>query len=217
MLSSITTVFFDWDGTLVDSAECGYRAFEATFAEFGVRFNRDEFDRCYSPNWYEMYQELGLPRETWTLADERWVDHYAVEKPALVIGADAAVRALAAAGLTLGIVSGGNRVRVHRELTEHGIASLFRVVVAGEDTVRKKPDPEGLTLAMRVCGATATQSLFVGDAAEDILMGRAVGAMTVAVRSAYPTYDSLRAAKPDLWLESIAEICDLFPPLVSIS
>lgn len=207
---TLTTILFDWDGTLLDSAERGYHAFEAMLAEFGIAFDRPTFERCYAPNWYAMYEELGLHADHWPRADERWVHHYGDECPALVPGAAATLAALARAGYVLGIVSSGNRERVHRELEALGVRRFFHTVVAAEDVVRKKPDPEGLHLAMRACGASGEQCLYVGDAPEDVHMGRAAGMLTAGVRSAYPTLDALLEAEPDLWLETIVEVGEWF-------
>ena len=38
---SISTLLFDWDGTLADSAHLGLAAFQKTFAELGVSFGVD--------------------------------------------------------------------------------------------------------------------------------------------------------------------------------
>ena len=68
--SSITTLLFDWDGTLADSAHLGLAAYQKTFAQLGVAFPQEIYEAAYSPNWYSTYEALGLPREKWQLADE---------------------------------------------------------------------------------------------------------------------------------------------------
>ena len=50
--TDITTLVFDWDGTLVDSAHLGLAAFQNTFAELGFAFPADIYEASYSPNWY---------------------------------------------------------------------------------------------------------------------------------------------------------------------
>ena len=47
---------------------------------------------------------------------------------------------------------------------------------------------------------------YVGDAPEDVRMGKNAGVLTVAVRSAYPTSRNLLNEQPDIHLESIEEI-----------
>ena len=60
---TITTLLFDWDGTVVDSAQLGLNAFEHSFAALGVVFDQDIYRAAYSPNWYTVYEALGLPKE----------------------------------------------------------------------------------------------------------------------------------------------------------
>ena len=76
--SSITTLLFDWDGTLADSAHLGLAAFQKTFVELGVAFPPEIYEAAYSPNWYSTYEALGLPREKWQAADDLWRRYYAI-------------------------------------------------------------------------------------------------------------------------------------------
>src|ERR1700730_3394606 len=55
-MRQITTLVFDWDGTLADSASLGLAAFQKTFADLGVPFPQDVYEATYSPNWYSTYE-----------------------------------------------------------------------------------------------------------------------------------------------------------------
>ena len=70
---SLTAVLFDWDGTLADSAEASFRCYVDLFASYNLPFDRDTFQRTYSPNWHRTYAAIGLPRESWDEADSRWL------------------------------------------------------------------------------------------------------------------------------------------------
>ena len=50
----------------------------------------------------------------------------------------------------------------------------------------------------------------MGDAPEDIEMGKQAEVLTVGVRSAYPSSARLRAAAPDIYLESLIELTQHF-------
>ena len=93
-MSALRAVLFDWDGTLVDSAEPSFRSYARVFPEFGIPFTRADFERTYSPDWYHTYRELGLPREHWDAANARWLEHYARERPQPLPGAVEAVERL---------------------------------------------------------------------------------------------------------------------------
>lgn len=204
--SSITTLLFDWDGTLFDSASAGFTAFQKTFGDLGISFTHEVYEACYSPNWYAMYEALSLPKDKWKMADELWLEHYGEEPPKLVEGAGETIHALRTRGYRLGIVTSGTERRVAREIQQLGLSSTFEVLICNEHIVNKKPHPEGLEKAMRLLATAKEACTYVGDAPEDVRMGKNAGLLTVAVRSAYPTSKNLLNEQPDIHLESIDEM-----------
>ena len=207
---SIKSLLFDWDGTLVDSARLGLAAFEKTFSQLGVVFAHDIYEAKYSPNWYSTYEALGLPKELWPTADDLWIQHYGEQSAPLIEGVGETLLVLLTKGYQLGIVSSGSRSRVAREVRQSILKDAFSVVICNEDIVNKKPDPEGLTLAMRELNVEASECAYVGDAPEDIEMGRRGNVLTVGVRSAYPSSARVPNAKPDLYLDRITELVTHF-------
>lgn len=212
--SSITTLLFDWDGTLFDSATAGFAAFQKTFDDLGISFTREVYEACYSPNWYAMYETLSLPKEKWEAADELWLEHYGEDPPVMVARAAETINALRKRGYRLGIVTSGTGRRVSREISELGFSSIFETVVCNEHIVNKKPHPEGLERAMQSLACAKDTCSYIGDAPEDVRMGKNAGVLTVAVRSAYPTSRHLLAEQPDIHLESIAELLLHFEGLI---
>ena len=63
---------------------------------------------------------------------------------------------------------------------------------------------------MRGMNVEPSRCAYVGDAPEDIEMGRRGNVLTIGVRSAYPSSGRVLAAKPDLYLDRIAELVDHF-------
>ena len=209
-MNAINTLLFDWDGTLVDSAHLGLAAFEKTFSELGVVFAHDIYEAKYSPNWYSTYEALGLPKDLWHVADDMWMRHYGEQSALLIDGVGETLLALRRKGYQLGIVTSGSRSRVDREVQQSVLKDEFAVIICNEDIVNKKPDPEGLERAMRRLNVYPSQCAYVGDAPEDIEMGRRGNVMTVGVRSMYPSSARVPAANPNLYLERITELVDHF-------
>ena len=206
----ISTLVFDWDGTLADSAHLGLIAFEKTFDELGVPFEHAVYEATYSPNWYSTYEALGLQKEHWPVADEIWTRHYGEQTAPLIDGVGETLLSLKAKGYQLAIVSSGTRSRVLREVQQSVLSDAFAVIVCNEDIVNKKPDPEGLLRALHSMNVLASQCAYVGDAPEDIEMGRRGNVMTIGVRSNYPSSGRLLSAKPDLYLDRLADLIDDF-------
>lgn len=207
---TITTLLFDWDGTIVDSHQLGLRAFERSFADLGITFDYETYRRVYSPNWYSVYEAMGLPNEKWDRADELWIQHYGDQTAQPIAGAADTLKVLYGYGYHLGVVSSGSDCRVNREVSELGLADFFDVVVCNEQMQNKKPHPEGLETALEALGRKSYEACYVGDSPEDIEMGKRAGTSTVGIRSTYPTSWRLKENKPDLYLESFRDLIDHF-------
>lgn len=206
----IKTLLFDWDGTLVDSAQLGLVAFEKTFDQLGVPFVHSVYEETYSPNWYSTYEALGLKKELWEVADELWIRHYGEECAPLIEGVGETLLSLRSKGYELAVVTSGSRSRVSREVEQCVLRDAFAAIICNEDIVNKKPHPEGLLLAIGSLDVGPSQCAYVGDAPEDIEMGRRAKVMTIGVRSAYPSSARVQSAKPDLYLERMVELVDHF-------
>lgn len=197
-------MLFDWDGTLADTAEASYRCYVRMFTDFGIAFDRDAYQRTYSPDWYHTFRCVGLPQERWADADERWLTYFAEETIALIDGAHEALDALAQRGVQAAIVTSGSRPRIERELVAHGVAHRFAHVVCGTDTPRKKPHPDALHLGLERLNVQPREAAYVGDSPEDVLMARAANVFAVAVPGPYPNRDALHAAGADAVAEDLA-------------
>ena len=200
----LRAVLFDWDGTIVDSAEASFRCYVRLFESYRIPFDRERFGQTYSPAWYRTYAALGLPRESWEEADARWLDFYAAEESVCLSGAREALRRLEQEGLALGIVTSGDRLRVARELRGLGLAHLFPVVVSADDVQKRKPDPEPLLLGLDRLGVPAAEAVYVGDSPEDVEMSRAAGVYVIGVPGPFPNREELKASRPDLLVEGLA-------------
>jgi HAD superfamily hydrolase (TIGR01509 family) len=208
MPGQLRAVLFDWDGTLVNSAETSFRCFERLFASLGIPFGRDDYERTYSPNWHRTYTAMGVPEERWTEADARWVSYYAEEQSVLLSGTRAALERLRQRGIVTGIVSSGDRDRVCGELSTHEIAERFATVVCAQDAPRRKPDPAPLLLALERLQLRPDETAYVGDSPEDVEMARAAGVFAVGVPGAFPNQRALAASSPDLLASSLEEAID---------
>jgi HAD superfamily hydrolase (TIGR01509 family) len=202
----IRTILFDWDGTLVDSATLGLTAFQKTFADLGVEFPLEIYETTYSPNWYTIYDALGVPKEKWQVVDDLWLAHYGDQLASLVDGVGETLLELRTRGYQLGVVSSGSERRISREIANSALHDCFEVVICNEHILNKKPHPEGLVLALQRVGCRSSEAAYVGDAPEDIQMGKRASVMTVGVRSAYPSSARIHAAAPDLLLESVVDL-----------
>jgi phosphoglycolate phosphatase len=93
-----------------------------------------------------------------------------------------------------------------------GLGHRFRTILGGDSIPLRKPDPAPLREAMRRCGATAPETVMVGDSPGDIKAGRAAGVITCGIAGGFRGREALEAAGCDLIVESFSEIPDHFCP-----
>jgi HAD superfamily hydrolase (TIGR01549 family) len=199
-------VLFDWDGTLLNSHAADTAAYLAMFRAMGIPWGLAELEEHYSPNWYRVYRSALLPKSKWAAADRIWREHYALQKPKLISGAR---RVLTQVGNhhALGLVTSGDRDRVHQQLKEFRLYDSFAARVCSGDTRQRKPHPAPLQLALRRMRLAPQSTVYVGDSPEDLEMARSAGVRAaIAVLGQFPTEKRLRAAKPDALLKSILEL-----------
>ncbi len=123
--------------------------------------------------------------------------------------AQAAVAALAAAGVPLALVSNIPLPSpLYRDLlARHGYLPAFRHLFWSYDEGSRKPSPAMLHTALAALGVAPEEALMVGDRrSADVVAGRAAGVPTAWLRSA----DAI-GPEPDHRLHSMAEL----PPLVA--
>ena len=210
---SIEGVLFDWDGTLINSYRADTSAYLAMFKEMDISWGIEELEKNYSPNWYEVYRAAGLPRRRWADADRAWRVHYAKHRPKLIAGARRVLASLGGAH-PLGLVTSGDRDRVTRQLREFRLTTLFAARVCSGDTLRKKPHPDPLRLAMRQMKLDPSACVYVGDAPQDVEMARRAGVRAIGVLGPFPTERRLRAARPEFLIGSIEELPDVLKRLL---
>ncbi|MGH9318474.1 MAG: HAD family hydrolase [Vicinamibacteria bacterium] len=206
MKGLVQNVLFDWDGTLLDSFPAGYHASVTVLRHFGIEMDRKRFLETYSPNWYESYRLLGVPETEWTSADLLWRSTYHQQTSELFAFSAEMLERLRLAGFRLGLVTSGNRERVHYELDRFCLRDFFGAVICFEDTEEKKPHPAPLALGLERLSAYSSATVYVGDRPEDIYMGRTVGTFTIGVESQYGPREVLEKASPDLLLPDVSHL-----------
>lgn len=198
-------VLFDWDGTLLNSFRADERAYRAMFRTLGITFTPEDLARNYHPDWYRVYRAAKIHRSRWNEADRIWRKAYAQENPRLLPAARAVLHNLARR-FTLGLVTSGSRDRVCLQLQNLKVEKHFGVRICAEDASRRKPHPAPLKMALRLAGLSPKDCVYVGDSPQDIEMARRAGVRSIGIPGPFPTKRGLRAAHPNLLLDSLKDL-----------
>jgi phosphoglycolate phosphatase len=91
-----------------------------------------------------------------------------------------------------------------------GVESQFDAILGGDSAAEKKPHPALLNSVLERFQVSAARALIVGDGDTDIEAGKRAGVITCGVTYGLGRKDDLIAAKPDVTIDSIAELSDYF-------
>lgn len=90
-----------------------------------------------------------------------------------------------------------------------GIAKYFLEIIGGDAPYPRKPDPSSLRVLMGRSGATANETMIIGDSPIDIETGRRAGVLTASLAHGLTRRDELAAAKPDAMVDNFESLLAL--------
>ncbi len=114
------------------------------------------------------------------------------------------------AGYKVGCVTNKAEAFTVPLLKDMGIYDKFDVVVSGDTTPKKKPDPMPLLYAAEKLAEKAENCLMIGDSMHDVKAARNAGFQVVCVPYGYNHGHDISEAKPDVVIDSLAELKNLF-------
>ena len=213
MTRALDTFLFDLDGTLIDSIELILSSYRHTLARHRGSVPPDSvwLAGVGTPLRTQFRQFTEDPDEIEELV-ATYTEHNLANHDLLVRdypGVLDAVRALAADGVRLGVVTSKKRRGAGLGLARCGFDGLFEVVVTADDVERHKPDQEPVTRAVELLGASPARTVFVGDSPHDLAAGRAAGVATAAVGWGPFPRETLEAKEPDFWVSEADQLTSL--------
>ncbi|HEY8011184.1 MAG TPA: phosphoglycolate phosphatase [Rudaea sp.] len=189
--AEIEAVFFDLDGTLVDSAADLIAAMNRLRAELGeAPVDSTAVGQVVSKGGRAMLRRgfLGADEARIEALLPRFLQLYS-EGIAVHTrpypGIDAVLSDLERLGIRWGIVTNKPGHLARAVVAELKLDSRSDALVSGDCLAQRKPDPAQLLHACALVGVTATRSVYVGDDARDIEAGQRAGMMTVAAAWGY--------------------------------
>ena len=195
-------IFFDLDGTIVDSREAYYEAAQTAFQAMGQKPLEKEAS-LEIPRRLEQKQPIndiikGDIHEFLRVYLKAYYD-ITTEKTKPLPNISAVLELLSAkAKLALITMRCVPKESIIKELELFGIAKYFAYVVTALDTNKPKPSPEALLACVNVLNVQMCDCVIVGDSVNDIKAGKAAGAKTVAVLSGIFSREDVAKENPDL-------------------
>ena len=201
--ADIAGVFFDLDGTLVNSAPDMVVAMQRLRAECGEPMvDVTSIGEVVSKGGRAMLRR-GFPQADEALVETllpRFLDLYAESIAAhsrTYPGIDDVLDALEARRIPWGVVTNKPGWLARALLAELTLDHRCAALVTGDCLAQKKPDPAPLLHACATAGVSAARSIYVGDDMRDIEGGRRAGMGTVAAAWGYLDGEDPRSWQAD--------------------
>ncbi len=215
----IKAVFFDLDGTILDTIDTYWQAFNAAVATFqleavsrkvllplmGLGYSLPEI-LC------EIYPEVDFKPESAMLEGVRaeirnaYLMHGGA-KVELTSGAQELFGLLRERELKIGIVTSRSVTaeRQWHELEKLQMAHFIDVVITGAEA-RRKPAPDTVIECLQKMGLSPEEAIFVGDSQADIIAAKAAGMKVVAVTTGVSDNQALLEESPDFIFDDLPEL-----------
>lgn len=192
----LEAALIDLDGTMVDTADDFAAGLNGMLAQLDAEeTTREEVMGYVGKGSEHLIRSVLAPRFAATDAQSRfeealalYQDEYAKingQHTRLYPDVEAGLAALRGAGLKLACVTNKPHRFAVELLQQYGLAHYFEVVLGGDSTPAKKPDPLPMLTACAQLGVAPEAAVAIGDSENDALAGRAAGMATLTVPYGY--------------------------------
>lgn len=213
MEKNITTLLFDFDGTLLDTNELIIQTFEHILNKhFPGQYDREQILPFLGPTLTDTFEKIDPENAEQLIAEYRKWNYDNHDRLAFEFdGVSETLRTLKEEGFKLAIVSTKRNEMVHKGIELLDAGNIFDTVIGLDDVQHAKPNPEPIYLALQRLNASKEEAMMIGDNYHDIVGGQNAGVKTVGVAWTIKGEDFLQQYQPDYMLQHISDLL----PIVS--
>ena len=190
----ISTILFDLDGTLVDTAPDLAHALNLQLKRHGKQPLAYDTIRPFASHGSRGLVGLGFAitpnDDNFIVMRDEYLSIYEsvyTRRPVLLPGIENLLQAIENKSLKWGIVTNKPRRFTIGLIESMGLNLENRAacIICGDDAPQPKPSPATLLLACEQVGVAAKNCMYVGDAERDIIAGKEAGMKTVVALFGY--------------------------------
>jgi phosphoglycolate phosphatase len=220
LFAGVRLVVFDLDGTLVDSigdlAWCG----NETLRRLGMPRRDPAAARDWVGNGIERFVKRVLTGEmeaepddelfstAFEIFDSLYAEHVS-SRSEVYPGARECLRRVTSLGIHRACVTNKAERFTGKMLSRLELDGDFELVVSGDTTPRKKPDPMPLQYAAEYFSLNCRECLMVGDSSNDIVAARSAGFHVACVPYGYNHGKPIGDSNPDIVIDNLAQLPEL--------
>ena len=202
MKNNHDAIFFDLDGTLLDTAPDLYTAMLATLKELGKELVRFEAFRPHihtgTASMLKGSLNIDESDPIFSTARETFLRHYQAllhKETDYFPGMLAVLEQLDQKNIPWGIVTNKPAYLTKPLIDSLELTHRCRCIVSGDTLPSKKPDPAPLLYACELTKVNPKNSIYVGDTESDVQAAKAAGMIAIAVLYGYHNPKSC----PETW------------------
>jgi pyrophosphatase PpaX len=205
-------VLFDFDGVLVISNDAHIDVCQRALKKAGIdrEINPDEITDHFGKSYEDVLK--AIMGEDYS--PERFDIGYKEQRKLLysdsffknvrrISGVREFLLGLRKKGIKLALASGNERAFLDKALRLLELDNVFDLILSAEDVSNSKPDPEMVFRAMEKFGVRPEETLFVGDAKNDVLAAKGANARSAVVLTGVLDREEAKKLKPDFILEDV--------------
>ena len=214
MNQTITTVLFDFDGTVFDTVEGITKSIQYALRKHGRDAELEEL-RCFAgPPLVDKFMEVygaskGEAEQLVKDFRERYVP-IGVYESSPFPGIRELLETLRAAGKKVAIATSKPQPMAELLLERAGLRELFDVVVGSGGGVNNDAKWQIVNRVMELCGSKPENCVLVGDTKYDVEGAKKCGIPCIGVRWGYAAEGELEAAGAAAVAETMEEVIRLF-------
>lgn len=169
-MSQIRLLITDFDGTLVDTFEANFLAYQKAFVQFGLDLSEQQYKACFGLRFDDFMSQMGIDNDVVKLGIRKakgeyypfFFDKLKVNQPLL----DLLLCHRRSGGLTA-VASTARKKNLMNALEYIGALDAFSLILAGEDVNEGKPSPDIYNKVLETLNVEPGEAL----AFEDSLVG----------------------------------------------
>ena len=210
----IKLIFFDVDGTLVDSEEVILRSFDYAFKENlpKRRLPLKEYSQFLGPVLYDTFSRFTKDEDKINTMVTDFIQYYRIIEPKLISlypKVDETLKRLKDEGYILLVLTNKYKTSVLPSLNYLNIIGYFDDIYAFGMAERPKPYPDLINMALERYNIKRDEALMVGDNTVDVYSARNANIKCALVSYNEWSEEAKKETNPDYYIDDISEIINI--------
>lgn len=209
---SIKLIIFDFDGVLIISNRAHIKACREALRRVGIKreISNKEITSLFGMFYRDVLRALMKDEytpEKLNLASEYqsqflYSDNF-IRNVQKIDGLKEFLTELKGKGIKIAIASGNERLFLDKMLKFLEIGRLFDSIISADNVRKSKPDPEMIYNALKFFRVKPEETLFVGDAKNDIIAAKSAGVKSAVVLTGVLNKEDAEKLKPDFIISDV--------------